>query len=237
MNGKRILAVGAHPDDIEFGCGGFLLDAAEQGANIVMTVLSHGEAGTHGNAGVRKLESQAAANMLGATLEFLPTEGDTRIRATLEITQRLAIRIRRHKPDMVLAPTGHLNQHPDHREVNQIVRDACRLSRYGKTPGLEDSNPHTASLVLFYDISSGGSTSLDPDSIFVDISKHVETWTKLMRWHESQVSDMNYIDLQLSRARVYGIQMGVHSAQRLYSESPLLASSSADISVLKGQRF
>lgn len=237
MTGKRILAVGAHPDDIEFGCGGFLLDAAEQGADIIWIVLSQGEAGTHGSAKVRQSEAQAAANMLGAKLEFLPTEGDTSIRATLDITRRMAIRIRRHKPDIVLAPSGHLNQHPDHREVNQIVRDASRLARYGKTPGLEDSIAHAASLVLFYDISSGGSANTHLYSIYVDISRHVERWTQLMRCHESQVSNMDYVDLQLSRARVYGIQMGVHSAQRLYSESPLLAASSAEICGLRGQRF
>ncbi len=237
MNGKRILAVGAHPDDIEFGCGGFLLDAAAQGAAIVMTVLSHGEAGTYGDPATRKSEAQAAANMLNAKLEFLPTEGDTCIRATLELTRRMAIRIRRHQPDIVLAPSGHLNQHPDHREVNQIVRDATRLARYGNTPGLEDSTPHAASLVLFYDISSGGAANADSYSIFVDISSQVEAWTELMKCHATQVANMDYIDLQLSRARVNGIQVGVYSAQRLYSESPLLASSVTDLSVLRSQRF
>lgn len=237
MNGKRILAVGAHPDDIEFGCGGFLVAAAEQGAAIVMTVLSLGEAGTHGDPATRKTEAQAAANMLDAKLEFLPTEGDTCIRATLEVTRRMAIRIRRHQPDLVLAPSGHLNQHPDHREVNQIVRDATRLARYGRTPGLEDSIPHAASLVLFYDISSGGSANTHSNSIDVDISNQVETWTQLMKCHATQVANMDYVDLQLAKARANGIQMGVHSAQRLHSESPLLAVSAADLSVLRSQRF
>ena len=61
MNGKRILAFGAHPDDIEFGCGAVLLDAAEKGASIDLVVLSKGEAGTHGNRSVRAKEALKAA--------------------------------------------------------------------------------------------------------------------------------------------------------------------------------
>ena len=237
MNGKRILAFGAHPDDIEFGCGAFLLDAAEKGAQLNLIVLSKGEAGTHGESSIREEESQKAANQLGADLQFLPTAGDTRIRTSLELAQEMARRIRSTKPDLILAPTGHLNQHPDHRETNLAVRDAHRLARYGKTPGLEDLEPHAAQLLLFYEISSGGSDGDGLNSVLVDISSHVEAWKELMQCHASQVKNMDYIDLQLSRARVYGIQAGVHSAQRLYSESPLLASSAEDLGNFSSQRF
>jgi hypothetical protein len=58
-----------------------------------------------------------------------------------------------------------------------------------------------------------------------------------MQCHASQVKNMDYVELQLSRARVYGIQMGVHSALRLQSESPLLAGSIADLGNLRSQRF
>lgn len=235
MTGKRILAFGAHPDDIEFGCGAVLLDAAEHGSHISFVVLSKGEAGTHGDSATREAEAQKAANMLGAELRFLPTGGDTQIRADLESTQAAAMIIRQKQPDIVLCPSGHLNQHPDHRETNLIVRDAYRLARYGKTPGLGDTKPHSTSLLLFYDISSGGSDY--PNSILVDISNQVEEWKILMECHSSQIKNMDYVALQLSRARVYGIQMGVHSATRLFSESPLLAGSVAGLSQFTSQRF
>jgi LmbE family N-acetylglucosaminyl deacetylase len=237
MNGKRILAFGAHPDDIEFGCGAFLLDAAEKGAQLSLVVLSKGEAGTHGDPAIRGKESQQAADMLGAELQFLPTAGDTRIRNSLELSQEVARCIRTAKPDLILAPTGHLNQHPDHRETNLLVRDAHRLARYGKTPDLEDLDPHAVQLLLFYEISSGSAGGGDLNSVLVDVSNHVQRWQDLMQCHASQTRNMDYIDLQLSRARAYGIQAGVHSAQRLYSESPMLASSSADICNFRSQRF
>jgi N-acetylglucosamine malate deacetylase 1 len=235
MNGKRILAFGAHPDDIEFGCGAVLLDATANEANITMVVLSKGEAGTHGDSATREAEAQKAANMLGAELQFLPSGGDTQIRADLESTQEAAKIIRQKQPDIVLCPSGHLNQHPDHRETNLMVRDAYRLARYGKTPGLGDTRPHSTSLLLFYDISSGGSDY--SNSILIDVSNHIENWKQLMECHASQIKNMDYVELQLSRARVYGIQMGVHSAIRLFSESPLLAGSVSDLNPFTSQRF
>lgn len=237
MNGKRILALGAHPDDIEFGCGAFLLDAAEKGAQLFLVVLSKGEAGTHGDAACREQESRQAAEMLGADLQFLPTAGDTRIRNSLELAQQVARCIRATTPDVILAPTGHLNQHPDHRETHLLARDAHRLARYGKTPDVGDLAAHAAQLLLFYEISSGAAAGDELNSVLVDVSRHVERWKALMQCHASQTSNMDYVDLQLSRARAYGIQAGVQSAQRLYSESPMLASSSADISNFRSQRF
>jgi LmbE family N-acetylglucosaminyl deacetylase len=237
MNGKRILTFGAHPDDIEFGCGAFLLDAVEKGVHLALVVLSRGEAGTQGDESTREAEARQAADMLGAEFHFLPTSGDTKIRANLESTLEFAKIIRAQRPDIILAPAGHLNQHPDHRETNVMIRDAYRLARYGKTPGLETLPPHATQLLLFYEISSGGSEGDGLNSILVDVSAQVQKWQALMECHASQVKNMDYIDLQLSRARVYGIQTGVHSAQRLYSESPLLASSSEDLSNFKSQRF
>lgn len=237
MTGKRILAFGAHPDDIEFGCGAVLLEASEQGAHLSLVVLSRGEAGTRGDPGIRESEARAAAKMLGADLQFMPTAGDTRIRASRELTQTAASLIRRHQPDILLAPSGHPNQHPDHRETSRIVRDAHRLARYGKTPGLEDLTPHASQLLLFYDISTGSPGGDAAHSILIDISGQVEKWKLLMQCHASQVKTMDYVDLQLSRARCHGIQMGVHSALRLQAESPLLAPSLADLGRFTSQRF
>ncbi len=237
MNGKRILAFGAHPDDIEFGCGALLLASSEQGARLDLVVLSRGEAGTHGDRSTREDEARKAAEMLGAEIQFPSTTGDTRIRADLDATLLAAKMIRRIQPDLILAPSGHLNQHPDHRETSKIARDAYRLARYGKTPGLENLDPHASQNLLFYDISSETLGSADLSPILIDISSQVEKWKALMECHSSQVKNLKYIDLQLSRARALGIQMGVEAALRLYSEGPVLVATAADLAALKGQRF
>ncbi len=237
MTGKRILVFGAHPDDIEFGCGAVLLDAAAQGAKIDLIVLSRGEAGTHGNRTIREKEALRAAELLGADIHFPSTPGDTRLRADLETKLLTAKEIRRLKPDLVLAPSGHLNQHPDHRETSRVVRDANRLARYGKTPGLENLDPHATRALLFYDISSESSGADGLVPLLVDISDQVEKWTELMKCHESQTGNVDYVDLQLSRARALGIQAGVDSALRLYSEGPLMWDSFATLFSARGPRL
>ncbi|MGH7936674.1 MAG: PIG-L deacetylase family protein, partial [Chthoniobacterales bacterium] len=87
----RLLAVGAHPDDIEFGCGGILLGEAARGCEIALCVCSRGEAGTNGSPGEREKEARRAAELLGATIEFLELGGDCH----LEISAANAIAIAR----------------------------------------------------------------------------------------------------------------------------------------------
>src|SRR6478672_10050818 len=74
-----LLAVGAHPDDIEFGCGGILLAEAERGCAIALCVCSRGEAGTNGTPSEREAEARQAAKVIGATIEFLDFGGDCRL--------------------------------------------------------------------------------------------------------------------------------------------------------------
>lgn len=237
MNGSRILAFGAHPDDIEFGCGAVLLDAKGRGAQIELAILSRGEAGSQGDAATREREARAAAELLDGEIRFLDTDGDTCLRADVASVRLAADLIRSVKPDIVFAPTGHRGQHPDHREASALVRDACRLARYGNTPGLEEAERHAIQLLLFYDISSEAVGEGDMVPLLVDVSEQVEAWKRLMRCHASQVKRLDYIELQLSRARALGIRMGVHSATRLYSEGPVLMGSAGDLLKLRGARL
>ncbi len=71
----------------------------------------------------------------------------------------------------------------------------------------------------------------------VDVSGQVERWKDLMACHESQTGNLDYVDLQLSRARTLGIQYGVKYAVRLYSEGPLLWSSIAGVADAKVPRL
>src|ERR1041385_9321010 len=70
-----VLAFGAHPDDIEFGCGGVIVQETLAGRSAHLVVCSRGEAATHGQPGQRVIEAQRAATLLGATIEFIELEG------------------------------------------------------------------------------------------------------------------------------------------------------------------
>src|SRR3954451_14336163 len=96
----RILAIGAHPDDIEFACGGILLVEAARGAEITLCICSRGESGTNGTPDEREAEARRAADVLGAKIEFLDLGGDCHI---LPDAFAIARQIRLVRPDVFLS--------------------------------------------------------------------------------------------------------------------------------------
>lgn len=135
---QRALAIGAHPDDVEFGAGGTLARWAEAGTAIAILVMTDGSKGSwdpavdRGSlAATRRREAEAAANVLGAaTVEFVG-EVDGELEASRRLVADLAGRIRRHRPDVVLThdPWQRYQLHPDHRATGWIAVDAVVAAR------------------------------------------------------------------------------------------------------------
>ncbi len=109
-----LLAFGAHPDDIEFACGGIVAREAQLGRKAHFVICSRGEAGTHGTSAQRSDEAKKAAALLGATIEFLELDGDAHLEIKAAHVIKLASILRRERPGLVLAPSVVENQHPDH---------------------------------------------------------------------------------------------------------------------------
>ena len=221
---KKILAIGAHPDDIEFGCGGVLLKEGRCGSRLQMIVCSHGESGSNGSSAEREAEARTAAKLLGAEIEFIDLGGDAQMQYSVEYANMIARKIREIKPDIVLAPSVHENQHPDHAVVGRLVRDACRLARYGNLDALKALPKHSVESLYFFFISSSDSQPTG-SRILVDVSEVIEEWKALMNAHESQMRTRNYLDLQLSKARTLGLSSGVEYAIELSSNDPLITDS------------
>ncbi len=137
---SAILAIGAHPDDIEFGCGAVIAKETRGGRAAHFVVCSRGEASSNGTPADRVREAEAAAKILGATLEFVDFGGDAHLHDSRAHSIALAGIIRRLRPSIVLAPTPMENQHPDHAVVSKLVRDAARLARYGGIAELRDTS-------------------------------------------------------------------------------------------------
>ena len=193
----NILAVGAHPDDIEFGCAHVLIQETRRGNRVKLLVLSRGEAASNGTPESREAEARAAARLIGAEIEFLDFGGDCHIQQTSANAHRLALEIRKFQPAIVLAPHTDENQHPDHAVVGKLVRDACRFARYGGLAPLRDAAPHTISSLYYYTITSEPGA---PD-IVIDISDVAKDWEASMLCHASQMKSRGYVDLRLAAAR------------------------------------
>lgn len=216
-----LLVFGAHPDDIEFGCGGVVALETKLGRPAHFVVCSRGEAGTYGTPKQRVAEAKKSAAILGATVEFLELDGDARLEIKAAHAIKLARIIRRIRPAIVLAPSLVPNQHPDHTRLGILVRDATRLARYGGLKELRAQPTHTITQLLFYALTSDSEpTDISPLLVDVSAPNIIATWTKAMNAHVSQVSARNYVQVQLMRARLNGQLAGVEHAIALFPNDP-----------------
>jgi len=223
-----LLVFGAHPDDIEFGCGGVIARETRAGRAAHFVVCSRGEAGTNGTPQQRVAEAERAAKILGATLEFLELDGDAHLELRNAHAIKLARIIRRVRPAVVLAPTVEPNQHPDHWRLGQLVRDACRLARYGGVGELRKLAPHAIKQLFFYAVTPDAEPA-GALPVLIDISppEIVKAWTAAMEAHASQMKTRDYVEFQLARAKVHGMSAGVKYAQPLFPNEALVFESVA----------
>jgi bacillithiol biosynthesis deacetylase BshB1 len=141
-----VLAVGAHPDDVELGCGATVAQLARAGRRVGILHLTGGEAGTRGTVEQRRAEAERAAGILGAAgVEFLDLgdgalrTGDAEEDAVIEVLRQL-------RPELVLGPTP-ADRHPDHGRAHRLLADACfyaGLARRG------EGAPHRPAALFSY---------------------------------------------------------------------------------------
>ncbi len=170
----KILGIGAHPDDLEFGCGGALYGLAQKGHSIHMLVITSGEVG--GNESSRIREQERSAEFLKAGL-YWGGYRDTDIPMTRELIQTVERHINDIKPDIIFAHYWD-DTHQDHRKVAQAVITASRYSRN----------------VLFYEVPT--TINFSP-SIFADIGGNLAHKLRLLRCHKSQVYKTNVPKLSI----------------------------------------
>lgn len=226
----HLVAFGAHPDDIEFACGGVVARETKAGRRAHFVVCSRGEAASNGTPAQRTTEAKKAAGILGATLEFLDFGGDAHFEVRAANAIKLAAVLRRTRPAVVLAPSRIENQHPDHFRLGQMVRDATRLARYGGLKELRRQPAHTVNHLLFYAVTAEAEP-VGLGKLMIDISSTeiLRAWTAAMRAHASQGRTRNYVELQLTRARLNGLRAGVGHAIALFANDPLLLDSLAPL--------
>lgn len=225
-DGRPLLAFGAHPDDIEFGCGGVIAQETRAGRAVHFVVCSRGEASTYGQPEQRVAEAKRAAELLGATIEFVELDGDSHLEVRAAHALTLAGVLRRVRPGIVLAPSLVENQHPDHSRLGRLVCDAVRLARFGGVRELKECPPHGIAHLLFYALTREAEPgNISP--VLIDISRPeiIAAWAAGMEAHASQTSARNYVEVQLTRARLHGVGAGVEYATALYPADPLVFTS------------
>lgn len=146
MSPVDVLALGAHPDDVELGCGATLAQLARAGRRVGILHLTRGEAGTRGTAAERQREAERAAGILGAAeLVFLDC-GDGAFRGGPAEEDALIEELRRLRPELVFAPTP-ADRHPDHGRAHRLVVDACFYAGLARRAS---GTPHRPAAVFTY---------------------------------------------------------------------------------------
>jgi bacillithiol biosynthesis deacetylase BshB1 len=122
-----ILAIGAHPDDIELGCSGTILKHISLGYTVGLIDLTRGELGTRGNAGLRLKEAEAARKILGASFRTNLNLEDGFFENKKSNQLKLVELIRYHRPKIILANALE-DRHPDHGKGARLVADSVFYS-------------------------------------------------------------------------------------------------------------
>jgi LmbE family N-acetylglucosaminyl deacetylase len=192
----NILAIGAHPDDIEFGCGGTLIKYAQKGHGVHLLVLTDGGRGGQGTE--RRREQETAARLLGAQQLFWGEYPDTEVVLDRDLIQKVEAVLHRIRPQLILAPFAD-DTHQDHRYLSAAVLTASRYTRN----------------VLFYE---GPTTANFTPAVFVDIGLVLEQKLDALRAHASQVGKtgvehLSILELAQAAAHFRGVQGRVRSAE------------------------
>ena len=173
-----VLAFGAHPDDVELGCGGLLLSLRDRGYRFAVIDLTAGEKGSRGDRETRAKEAKAAAELMGASGRECLGLPDTRVAATVGAVRLAVEAIRKWRPKLVVGPDAG-DEHPDHAAGAGIVRRAFFLAALQNQEA--EGAPHRARRLIRY--------SRHPwfqPSFVVDVTRFIDRKIEAIRCYESQ---------------------------------------------------
>ncbi|MFP4475057.1 MAG: PIG-L deacetylase family protein [Desulfatibacillaceae bacterium] len=196
----NILAIGSHPDDIEFGCAGTLIKYSRRGHRLFLMIMTQGQEGGEGE--IRKKEQYDSAEVMGVEDIFWGDYKDTRIPMSQEPILKIENVIRKVRPSFIFCHY-HEDTHQDHRSLARATLSATR---------------HIPN-VLYYE---GPSTHDFSPQVYVDISDTLELKMETLKRHESQVMKTNVEGLSIlefarSTANFRGIQGRVRYAEGFHA--------------------
>ena len=218
----RVLAVGAHPDDLEILCAGTLAKYANQGAHVSMAVATNGEVGSatlpkEEIAAIREDEARAAAGVIGADFYWMGFP-DEFLFSTEETRLRILDLVRQARPDVIFAhaPTDY---HPDHRVSGRMLWDVRVMTT---VPNIKTDHPPCETIPEIYYMDTLAGIEFVPEH-YVDVSETFELKKRMLACHESQAHwlqdqyEMSYLEFIEYVGRFRGLQAGVRYAEAFRS--------------------
>ncbi|RNL68593.1 bacillithiol biosynthesis deacetylase BshB1 [Sinomicrobium pectinilyticum] len=228
-----ILAIGAHPDDVELGCGATIAKEVAQGKTVGILDLTRGELGTRGSAELRDKESARAAEILGVAVRENLAFADGFFVNDKEHQLEIIKIIRKYRPEVVLCNAVD-DRHIDHGKGSKLTSDACFLSGLVKIEtGQEAWRPKQVYHYIQW-------KNLEPD-VVVDVSGFIHMKVEAVSAYTSQffdphskepetpISSRNFLDSITYRARDLGRIVGVDHAEGFTAERHVAVRSLQDL--------
>jgi bacillithiol biosynthesis deacetylase BshB1 len=219
-----VLAIAAHPDDVELTCAGTLVMLSRQGRSFAIVDLTRGEMGTRGTTETREAEARRAAEILGAAFRETLDFGDGGLVHSRENELVLIDVIRREKPRLILTSYPD-DRHPDHRRAGEIVRDAAF---YAGLRRIETAHAaHRPQQTIYFPTAN-----YHHPTFVVDVTPAMETRRKAILAFASQfhdprssepqtmLSQQSFLDAVEARARHFGFMAGAEFAEGFVSMRP-----------------
>ena len=233
-----ILAIGAHPDDVELGCGGTLAKEISKGKKVGILDLTQGELGTRGTAEIRKIEAENAGNILGIACRENLNLPDGFIFNSKEFQYLLMEKIRYYQPEIVLT-NAIKDRHTDHAKASELTTSACFLSGLIKIETFYNGSKQKQwrPKQVFHYIQW---KNIEPDFV-VDISGFLDQKINAVKAYKSQVFDpesdepitptasSNFMESVVYRAKDLGRIIGTEAGEGFTSENLLAVKSLDDL--------
>lgn len=228
-----LLAIGVHPDDVELGCSGTIINEIKRGKKVGIVDLTQGELGTRGTIEDRFKEAANSAKILGVQVRENLKMRDGFFRNDEEHQMRLIRVIRKYKPEIVIGNILH-DRHPDHGRAGKMIAIACFLSGLVKIETRDDDGGLQNRWRPSYILQFLQDRYQEPDLI-IDITDVFDQRMQAIKAYSSQfydpkdkndtpqtyISSPEFLDSVIARARNLGKQIGVKYAEGFLSEKKI----------------
>ena len=228
-----LLAIGVHPDDVELGCSGVILNEIQRGKKVGVVDLTQGELGTRGSVESRYRESANAAAIMGVHVRENLKMRDGFFKNDEEHQLKLIQTIRKYQPEVVIGNILH-DRHPDHGRAGQMISDCSFLSGLTKVITRDENGNLQQRWRPKYVLHYMQDWYHEPD-ILIDISDVFDQRMEAIEAYKTQfhtsvnsdegpqtyISTPDFLDSIIARARMFGKRIGVKYAEGFVSEKKI----------------
>lgn len=228
-----LLAIGVHPDDVELGCSGTLINEIKRGKKAGIVDLTQGELGTRGTIETRYQEAADAARIIGTEVRENLKMRDGFFKNDEAHQLQLIQTIRKYQPEIII---GNIlsDRHPDHGRAGHLISDACFLSGLAKIETKDVQGNIQEKWRPKYFLQYMQDWYHEPD-LLIDISDVFEqrmeaisaystqfhTGSSVAEGPQTYISTPDFLDSVIARARMLGKRIGVKYAEGFITEKKI----------------